>query len=236
MPVITGYNNDTGVIAGSELRLVCSSAHSYPPAMLSWYRDGKLVSKNYDTIESTKTTESLYRIAKISRADNRAIFKCNAINQAMDEPFSTNVTLNVLFGPDKIAMNGVFEVEAGQPISAVCSSEPSNPSPRLRFNFDGIDYEPNSFTSTPTAESVAVGAFIVNGSFTKTVRPEHNNKELKCYIENKEANIQQIITKQIKVLCKFQSFSNNQFKHNLKKLITNCRRTGLVRHVSLSNR
>lgn len=200
MPIIKGYDNSTGVIAGTELKLLCSSTHTFPPAMLSWYRDGKIVSKNYDTIESTKTTESLYRISKVMPSDNKAVFKCNSINQAMDEPFSTSIALNVLYGPEKLTMNGVFEVEVGKQISALCFSDLSNPAPLLRFNFDGIDYEPTSFASTPNPN----GAFIVNGTFSQTVRQEHNNKELKCYVENKAANVQQIVTKQVKVLCKLK--------------------------------
>lgn len=168
--------------------------------MLSWYRDGKLISKNYDTIESTKTTESIYKIGKVTPKDNKAIFKCDAINQAMDDPYSTSVTLNVMYGPSELTMKGVFEVEAGKQISAVCHSDAANPSPKLRFSFDGHDYEPSSFSSQPTDAKVAVGAYTVNGTFFQTVQQEHNDKELKCYAENKIANVQQIVTKTIKVL------------------------------------
>jgi hypothetical protein len=188
-------------VAGSELKLVCSSTYSYPPAMLTWYRDGKLVSKNYDTIESIKTTEAIYRIARVSPTDNKAVFRCEAINQAMDEPLSTNLTVGVLFGPDKLTMNGVFEVEIGKQISANCFTDNSNPAPTLRFNFDGIDYEPTSLTASPVASPSTKGAFLVNATFSHTVKYEHNNKELKCYAENKLANIKQVVTKQIKVLC-----------------------------------
>lgn len=170
--------------------------------MLTWYRDGKMVSKNYDTIQSMKTTEAIYRIANVSPTDNKAFFKCESINQAMDEPFASNVTINVVFGPDKLTMNGVFEVEIGKPISAVCFTEIANPAPTLRFNFDGVDYEPNSLTSSPVASPATKGAFLVNASFSQVVKYEHNNKELKCYAENKLANIKQVVTKQIKVLCK----------------------------------
>ena len=170
--------------------------------MLSWYRDGKLAVKNYDTIEPLKRTESIYRIGKLLPSDNKALLRCDAINQAMDEPYSTSVMLNVLYGPAKLTMTGVFEVEAGKDISAVCFSDAANPSPKLRFSFDGRDYEPTAFSSQPTDDKVAVGAFTVNGTFSYTVRQEHNNKELKCYAENKAANVQQILTQQIKVLCK----------------------------------
>ena len=124
----------------------------------------------------------------------------------MDEPYSTDVVLNVLYGPEKLTMNGIFETEIGKQISATCFSDAANPSPRLRFNFDGLDYEPYTFASSPTAATVANGAFIVNGTFFQTVRQEHNNKELKCYAENKAANVQQIVTKQIKVYC--EKFKN----------------------------
>lgn len=168
--------------------------------MLSWYRDGKLLSKNYDTIASEKITESVYKISKVTPTDNKAWFKCEAINQAMDEPFSASVALNVLYGPSKLTMEGVFEVEVGKQISATCFSDAANPSPKLRYTFDGYDYEPNLFTSKPTDAKVAVGAYTVNGTFIQTVRQEHNNKELKCYAENKLANVQQIVTKKITVL------------------------------------
>lgn len=214
-PVITGYDSSVGVIAGSELRLICSSSHSYPPAMLSWYREGKLISKNYDTIESSKTTESLYRIGRVSPSDNKAHLRCNAINQALDEPYSVNTTLNVLYGPDNLTMTGVFEVEVGKTINAVCFSNAANPAPKLRFSFDGLDYEPSTFASTPTVAAVAVGAYVVNGTFNQLVRQEHNNKELKCYVENKAANVQQIVTRQIKVLYPPDSLDISYASENL---------------------
>lgn len=168
--------------------------------MLSWYRDGKLISKNYDTIESMKTTESVYRIGKVTPGDNKALFQCDSINQAMDNPYSSSIKLNVLYGPTKLTMTGVFEVEAGKEISAKCFSDAANPSPKLRFSFNGHDYEPNSFSSKPTDAKVAIGAYTVNGTFVKTVTQSDNNKELKCYAENKLANVQQIVTQMIKVL------------------------------------
>ena len=199
MPQISGYDNVTGVIAGTELRILCSSSYSYPPAQLYWYRDGKLASSNYDTIDATKITESFYKISKVSPSDHQSILKCNAFNQAMDAPFTTGLVLNVLYGPEKLTMNGVFEVEAGKEISAHCFTDLSNPIPKLRFNFDGVDYEPTSFSSKSPNGS---GAFSISGNFSQIMRKEHNNKELRCFVENKAANVQQMITKEIKVLCK----------------------------------
>ena len=78
--------------------------------MLSWHRDGKLISKNYDTLDSEKKTESVYTIGKVMPGDNKALFQCDSINQAMDAPHSTALTLNVLYGPTKLTMTGAFEV------------------------------------------------------------------------------------------------------------------------------
>ena len=200
--MISGYDESVGVLAGSELRLLCSAKYTFPSAMLSWYRDGKLASKTYDTVDSIKTAESFYRVAKITPADNKAVLRCDAINQAIDEPLASNITLNVLYGPEKLNMSGVFEVEEGKQISVLCSTEPANPSPRIRFSFNGIDFEPATLTSAPTVATVAVGAFVVNATFAYTVTKEHNNKEIRCLAENKLANVQQIVSKQIRVLCK----------------------------------
>ncbi len=199
-PTISGYDNSTGIIAGSDLKLVCASHYTYPSAMLSWHRDSALVSNNYDTIHSLRLTESTYRLAKVTPADNRAVLRCDALNPALDAPLSTGLVLNVLYGPTTLTMEGTFEVEAGQQISATCFSDAANPSPRLRYSFDGHDYEPSAFSSNPTDAKVAVAAYTVNGTFVQTVRQEHNNKELKCYAENKLANVQQIVTKVVTVL------------------------------------
>ncbi len=91
-------------------------------------------------------------------------------------------------------------MHAGQQISATCFSDAANPAPALRFSFDGHDLEPATFSSTPTDAKVAVGAYTVNATFAKTVQHSDNNKELKCYAENKLANVQQIVTQLIKVL------------------------------------
>lgn len=173
--------------------------------MLTWYRDGKVISKNYDTIDASKTTEAIYRIASVSPGDNKALFRCEAFNQAIDEPLtSSNVTLNVWFGPEKLTLDGAFEIEAGKALAATCFTDASNPAPALRFNFDGIDFEPTSLTSNPIVSNPTNGAFQVNATFLlASVKQEHNNKELKCYAENKQANIKQIVTKQIKVLCTY---------------------------------
>ena len=202
--MISGYDETVGVLAGNELRLLCSTKYTYPKAMLSWYRDGILASKTYETVDSMKTAESFYRIPKIMPSDNKAVLRCDAINQAIDEPLSTNITLNVMYGPEKLNMNGVFEVEEGKQISVLCSTEPANPSPKIRFSFNGIDFEPTTLTSAPTAATVAVGAYVVNATFAYTVQKEHNNKEIRCLAENKLANVQQIVSKQIRVLCKFK--------------------------------
>ena len=203
MPRIVGYSNSSGIVAGSELRLVCTSTYTYPQASLAWYRDDKLVSRAYSTIESNKTTEAVYKVARVSARDNRATLRCDAMNQAMDEPYSSQLTLDVLYGPEAIQMDGVFEVEVNKSISAVCHTQPANPAPRLKFFFDGSEHEPATFASTAASATDAAGAFIANATFSHVVRKEHNNKELKCFAENKAANVQQIVTRQIKVLCKF---------------------------------
>jgi nephron len=181
--------------------MVCSSKHTYPPAMISWERDGNFVHSSYDTDETNKISSSMLRIEDVKPEDNLAKLRCNSINQAMDEPLTNDITLNVLYGPDKLIMNGTFEVELGAKIDAFCLTDAANPSPRLRYHFDGFYYEPNTFTSKPIFDkNVSLGAFIVNGTFTQTAIKEFNNKELKCIAENRPAKVQQIVTQIIKVI------------------------------------
>jgi hypothetical protein len=195
--IVGDYNEIRGIQVGNELKLVCRSNYTYPPTMLTWYRDDKVISKSYETIESLKMSEAIYRISSVNASDDKAVFRCESFNQALDKPKSTqNLTLNVWYGPSNLKMTGEFEVKAGANLSAVCTIDASNPPPSnssngyttIQFSLDGIDSEK---------------ANVINGSatFFYTLSNEHNNKELKCFVENKKANIKHMVTRQIKVLC-----------------------------------
>lgn len=200
--MISQYDEITGVAIGTDLSLVCSSKYTYPSAMITWYRDNKVISKNYDTLEATSTTEAIYRIPKVTTADNKALLRCEAYNQAVDEPLSSpNVTLNVWFGPERLVIGGNFEVLVDKPLQVQCNAELSNPMPTVRFNFDDIDYEPTTIKTGYTGNYR--GAHVLNAWFTiPALKREHHNKEIKCYTENKLANVKLIQTKQVKVFCK----------------------------------
>lgn len=200
--MISGYDSEAGVVAGSDLSMICSSQYTYPPAMLSWYRDNRVISKNYDTIEELKKTEAIYRIPKVSPGDNKALMRCDAYNQAVDAPLSSpGVTLNVWFGPEKLTISGNFEVEVNKSMQVHCSTDATNPASTVRFHFNDIDYEPTSIRAQWVNHNR--GSTIMHATFTyPAIKHEHHNKEVKCYAENKYTNLKQIQTKQIKVLCK----------------------------------
>lgn len=177
------------------MNLVCTSQHRYPPARLTWYRDKKLLKTSYDTIDSKTESEVKF---KVDASDNQMIYKCDAINQAIDQPLTSEVKLNVLFGPTNILLTGQFEAKLNEQIIAICTSDSSNPVPKISFIFDNIPYEPYQQTSSA---SVNFGT-IVNATFIRNVTREDNDKEVRCLVENKAANIQKTISKSIKVLCK----------------------------------
>ncbi len=124
------------------------------------------------------------------------MYKCDAINQAIDQPLSSEIKLSVLFGPTNLVLNGIFEAKNNEIISASCTSDASNPAPKLMFIFDGVEYEPLTQSVITTTGS------IINATFSKNISREHNGKELKCSVDNKAASIQKTVSKTISVLCK----------------------------------
>ena len=169
------------------------SEHRYPPAKLTWYKNNALVSTSYDTIESK--TEALLQV-KVEPTDNKVVYRCDAINQAIDSPLSTNIALNVLYGPTNVILNGVFEAKAGENITASCASDTSNPESRLSFIFDGAEYQPLMQIKTNGTN----GGTLLNSTFAFTVNREHNGKEFKCFVENRVAGIQKSVAKSVSVL------------------------------------
>ncbi len=150
---------------------------------------------SYDTVASK--TESEYKF-RVEPSDNQAVLKCEATNQALETPLSSEIKLNVLFGPTNVDMTGVFEAKIGENINAVCSSDSANPAPKIRFTFDGFDYEP----TTQSIDLSTSNGYALNASFIRPVQREHNGKEIKCIIINQAAKIERVISKYVKVLCK----------------------------------
>lgn len=203
VPLITGYDISHGILVGSYLTLTCSSTYTYPPAKLTWFKDKTQLTTNYETIDSR--TESKY-IFKTELNDNQALFRCDSINQALDLPLSSEIKLNVLFGPTKIDMSGNFEVKIGEEIKATCQSDSSNPASKIHFTFDGINYLP--LQPQVNLPSTNYG-FNSTATFSKIVNREHNGKELKCLIENTASRVQKEIVKQIKVFYPIDSLELN---------------------------
>ena len=183
------------MIAGAFLKLVCSSQYRYPPAKLTWYRNTTLVSTSYDTIESKTEADLQF---KVEATDNNAIFRCNSINEAIDQPLSSSVSLRVLYGPTNVILNGQFEAKINENITVSCASDASNPKSRLVFTFAGVEYQPDTIVSTNTSN----GGIMLNATFSRKVDASHNDKEIQCFVENKDAGIKKTITKQVKVFCK----------------------------------
>lgn len=153
------------------------------------------MSTNYDTIESR--TEADLKV-KIEPADNQAIFRCNAINAAIEQPLTSFVAIKVLYGPTNVILNGQFEAKVNENISASCASDASNPKSRLIFIFAGMEYAPDTIISTNSPNA----GTMLNATISIKVDASHNGKEIKCLVENKDAGIQKIISKTVNVICK----------------------------------
>ncbi|XP_050963019.1 B-cell receptor CD22-like isoform X2 [Labeo rohita] len=102
------------IVEGDSVTLNCSS-DSNPPAEISWFKGGMFVGSG-----------RIYNISKIS-SDHSGEYKCKSINKH-GEKYSDAVTLNVMYPPRNVSgfINGSAEIEEGDSVTLICSSD-SNP-------------------------------------------------------------------------------------------------------------
>ncbi|XP_053668202.1 fasciclin-3-like [Anopheles marshallii] len=146
--VVSGNLNNLEV--NSELAFRCISARGNPAAKLSWFLDQEPIyegvkldkpeeyfdersNKRYFTASSTLTRS-------IRAEDNGKRLTCQAEHIAYQERFSrTDLIMNVNFQPQALPDQVVYGLQLGRTATASMVIK-ANPSPRVLWNIDGIDY------------------------------------------------------------------------------------------------
>ncbi|XP_055324788.1 protein turtle [Sitodiplosis mosellana] len=87
--------------AGKRYDLLCQSAGSRPPAVITWWRDGQRLEKTTETLSSdgNQTTSTLS--ITLSRADSGRYLSCRAYNPALQsETLSDGWQLDITYVPE----------------------------------------------------------------------------------------------------------------------------------------
>lgn len=93
-PIIEGYQSGTVKQPGDTVILKCSVVGGNPLPSLQWYKNDKPYHHEFRTDEQTSKVWSELLI-NVTRSDNNAVYRCDAVNAALTEPYSKQVKFTV---------------------------------------------------------------------------------------------------------------------------------------------
>jgi len=115
---------------GHELRLVCESGGGKPIPRVTWYNGSNVISgkvSSFEEEDGTGTGRNEVRI-KLSRGDLGSQFTCQAENEAIDQPLSTSVQVDVNLRPFRTEVIGAERpLEEGSMVSLMCRTWGARP-------------------------------------------------------------------------------------------------------------
>jgi len=135
---------------GHELRLVCESGGGKPIPRVTWYNGSSVISGKTSSIEEedgTGTGRNEVRI-KLGRGDLGSQFTCQAENEAIEEPLSTSVQVDVNLRPYQTKVTGAEEPhEEGSVVTLFCRTWGARPAAVITW-FNGS----RPFSEQPAAQ------------------------------------------------------------------------------------
>ncbi|XP_060753669.1 nephrin [Neoarius graeffei] len=192
-PVIEGLRSEE-VNAGTLLRLVCLSYGGNPLATLHWTKNDEVLSTIWemDTI-SHKASSTL--VMQVKPEDNKAVLRCESVNQVSRSPMAITRTLSVLFEPSNVELSGSSEAIEGTEVNVCCSTSSSNPPVHIRWWLGFKELKTTVITITEGEN----GGMMTTSNLTHTVSREENGLLLTCEAFNKGTRFSSIQTKTLTV-------------------------------------
>ncbi|XP_026790730.3 LOW QUALITY PROTEIN: nephrin [Pangasianodon hypophthalmus] len=192
-PVIEGLRTEE-VKAGTYLRLVCLSYGGNPLATLHWTKNDEVLSTIWemDTV-SRKASSTL--VMGVKPEDNKAVLRCESVNQVSRSPMAITRTLSVLFEPSNVELSGSSEAIEGTEVNVCCSTSSSNPPVHIRWWLGSKELNTTVITITEGEN----GGMMTMSNLTHTVSREENGLLLTCEAFNKGTRFSRIQTKTLSV-------------------------------------
>ncbi|XP_062894999.1 nephrin-like [Mobula hypostoma] len=137
-PKIKGYDGQP-VRAGTTLELTCISGGGNPWATLQWLKEDTVLSMIWETGTKKGPAKSVLSYP-VTLDDNRVTLSCVASNQVTVTPLSTNISLHVVFPPERVLITGTPQATEGSEVSVSCQASASNPPARLQWWAIGMEF------------------------------------------------------------------------------------------------
>ncbi|KAF4086267.1 hypothetical protein AMELA_G00104930 [Ameiurus melas] len=192
-PVIEGLRREE-VNAGTHLQLVCISYGGNPLATLHWTKNDEVLSTVWEMdTDSLKASSTL--VMKVKPEDNKAVLRCESVNQVSRSPLTITRTLSVLFEPSNVKLSGSSEAIEGTEVNVCCSTSSSNPPVHIRW---WLGFKELNTTVINIIEGEN-GGMMTMSNLTHTVSREENGLLLTCEAFNKGTRFSHIQTKTLTV-------------------------------------
>ncbi|KAJ3641993.1 hypothetical protein Zmor_028460 [Zophobas morio] len=137
-PFIHGYRytERSYIPSGTMQKISCTSYGGNPLATLTWYKNDKKINSVIKTTDKSVTAE-ITIVTNVT--DNKARYRCEAANSAIDIPLFEDITMNVYFPPDYVTIRkDPVELKPNEQATLTCDSGSSNPPAKILWWRDGI--------------------------------------------------------------------------------------------------
>ncbi|KAK6032293.1 immunoglobulin domain protein [Ostertagia ostertagi] len=138
----TNYQSGTIVDVNEEipLNLTCEAPNAKPEAVITWYINGRKIEEGVQRWGSYNLNKTITSYAALQwrprRIDHKKVLTCEAAHQDSGTQIRTNLTLNVLYPPDRprvSMLNGDSFVRAGDNVTLACVVTGGNPPPDVSW-------------------------------------------------------------------------------------------------------
>ncbi|CAL4089282.1 unnamed protein product, partial [Meganyctiphanes norvegica] len=121
---------------GTLLTVVCESGDGKPVANVKWYNGSQQMQGDYRAIldrDGTGVGINTLRVM-LSRSDLGSVFTCEAVNVAMEVPYSSAIRMDVTVGPLSVTVSGVdSSVAADSIVELTCVARGARPPARITW-------------------------------------------------------------------------------------------------------
>ncbi|XP_067005669.2 nephrin-like [Anabrus simplex] len=118
---------------GATARLTCVASGGRPPPRVSWWRDDILVDDSDDVLDSDSVQNEL-RLERLERRHLNTAYSCQASNNNVFGPVSSNVTIDMYLRPLEVRLLGENQpLSAGSQYEVACQSVGSRPPARISW-------------------------------------------------------------------------------------------------------
>uniref|UniRef100_A0A1I7WLD7 Nephrin n=1 Tax=Heterorhabditis bacteriophora TaxID=37862 RepID=A0A1I7WLD7_HETBA len=221
-PRITGL--EEGVhFEGDILNLTCEAHGGNPLADIGWFRGYEKLTGARSSVSGDSTISSLSIM--LDRTMNGQRLKCEATNEALDEPVIDSKQLSILFPPRRVLIRtpeGVrYQLMAGKEARLLCAAPASNPPANIVWYFyPNGERNPLIYTGeTVLNETSRDSGHTVENAVTFTPSEAYDGTLVRCIASHPLWPSSKNVTFPLNVYCKFKSSLLVNTRHHYKCLI-----------------